>query len=223
MKLLEIVRGAKTSPETIGKILGTGKKIKKVSVVVGNCPGFVGNRMLEWYVRESLFLLEEGASIEQIDSVLFKFGMAMGPFQMSDLAGNDIGYKIRKGLGMIDPKTRDPKERYHGILADKLVEAGRLGQKTGKGWYLYQPGNRKPITDPIVTKMIEDHRKALGINPRKITEQEIVERCLFPLINDGFNILQERIAFRPSDIDVVYVYGYGFPVYRGGKLRRDLV
>lgn len=218
MKLLEIVRGADTSVETIAAVLGLSKIIKKVSVVVGNCFGFVGNRMLEWYGREAAYLVEEGASIEQVDRVLFKFGMAMGPFTMSDLAGNDIGFKIRKSLGLTDASKRDPNQRYHGGLGDKLVNMGRLGQKTGKGWYKYEQGNRKPITDPEVSAMIESHRRELGIVPRKISDQEILERCLYPLINDGFNILMERIAIRPSDIDVVYIYGYGFPVYRGGPM-----
>jgi 3-hydroxyacyl-CoA dehydrogenase len=144
--------------------------------------------------------------------------MAMGPFAMSDLAGNDIGYKIRESLGLTDPAKRNPKERYAGGLGDKLVKLGRLGQKTGKGFYKYEKGSRKPVSDPEVTKLIEAHRRELGITPRKISNEEILERCLYPLINDGFNILQERIAIRPSDIDVVYVYGYGFPVYRGGPM-----
>jgi 3-hydroxyacyl-CoA dehydrogenase len=218
MKLLEIVRGKKTSPLTIAKVLGVGKRIKKVSVVVGNCFGFVGNRMIEWYAREAAFLLEEGASVEQVDSVLYKYGMAMGPFTMGDLAGNDVGYKIRESLGLTDPAKRKAGERYAGGLGDKLVKKGRLGQKTGKGWYKYEKGGRKPIPDPEVAAMIDSHRKELGIKPRKISDQEILERCLYPLINDGFNILQERIAIRPSDIDVIYVYGYGFPVYRGGPM-----
>eukprot|EP00475_Leptophrys_vorax_P020310 TRINITY_DN2776_c0_g1_i1.p1 TRINITY_DN2776_c0_g1~~TRINITY_DN2776_c0_g1_i1.p1 ORF type:complete len:739 (-),score=246.36 TRINITY_DN2776_c0_g1_i1:57-2273(-) len=218
MKLLEIVRGKKTSPQTVGRILGVGKRIKKVCVVVGNCFGFVGNRMLEWYGREAAFLLEEGASVQQVDAVLYKYGMAMGPFTMGDLAGNDVGYKIREGLGLTDPSKRNPAERYAGGLGDKLVKLGRLGQKTGKGWYKYEKGNRKPIPDPEVSALIEKHRQELGIKPRKVSDEEILERCLFPLINDGFNILQERIAIRPSDIDVIYVYGYGFPVYRGGPM-----
>lgn len=218
MKLLEVVKGKKTSPESIGRILGLSKRIKKVSVVVGNCFGFVGNRMLEWYAREASFLLEEGATVEQVDAVLYKLGMAMGPFTMGDLAGNDVGYKIRESLGLLDPKKRNPAERYAGGIADKLVKLGRLGQKTGKGWYKYEKGNRKPIPDPEVARLIDEHRKELGIIPRKISDEEILERCLYPLINDGFNILQERIAIRPSDIDVIYVYGYGFPVYRGGPM-----
>jgi len=142
----------------------------------------------------------------------------MGPFTMGDLAGNDVGYKIRESLGLTDASKRPSNERYAGGIADKLVKLNRLGQKTGKGWYKYEKGNRKPIPDPEVASLIDNHRREIGIKTRKISEQEILERCLYPLINDGFNILQERIAIRPSDIDVIYVYGYGFPVYRGGPM-----
>lgn len=217
MKLLEIVRGAQTSPETLSVILDVSKRIKKVAVVVGNCRGFVGNRLLEWYGREAAFLMEEGASPQQIDKVLQSFGMAMGPFAMGDLAGMDVGHKIRASMGLLDPATR-PKGRYHGAFADKLVKMNRLGQKTGKGIYLYKKGSRKPIVDPEIERMISDHRKSIGITPRVISDEEILERCMLPLINDGFNVLHEGIALRPSDIDVVYVYGYGFPVYRGGPM-----
>jgi 3-hydroxyacyl-CoA dehydrogenase len=216
MKLLENVRGKASSPETLAAVMAMGKIIKKIPVLVGNCFGFVGNRMLEPYGRESAYLVEEGASPALVDKVIFGFGMAMGPFSMSDLAGNDIGYKIRKSLGLLDVATRPKGERYHGGLGDKLVKMERLGMKTNAGWYKYSGRDRKE--DPIVEKMIEEHRKEIGRKPRKISNEEIIERCLYPLVNVGFQCLEEGIALRPGDIDIIWLYGYGFPAYRGGPM-----
>ncbi|GMU92710.1 MAG: crotonase [Candidatus Hydrogenedentota bacterium] len=213
MKLLEIVRGAKTSKEVIASTMALAKTIKKVGVLVGVCDGFVGNRMIHGYIREALFLLEEGALPQQVDKVLYEFGMPMGPFQMSDLAGLDVGWRIRKRQAA----TRPMDERYSAV-ADKLCERGRFGQKTGAGFYRYEGGDRTPIPDPEVEALILAESKEKGITRRDITDQEILERCVYPLINEGARILEEGIALRSSDIDVIYIYGYGFPVYRGGPM-----
>ena len=188
------------------------KKIRKTAVVSGVCDGFIGNRMLKYYAGEANALLEEGASPQQVDRAMEKFGMAMGPFRVGDLAGNDISWSIRKRHYAEDPGFRKL------VIADALCEAGRFGQKTGAGWYRYEPGKRDPIPDPAVDKIIEEGRKTLGITPRKIGEQEIVERCVYALINEGARILEEKIAQRASDIDMVYLTGYGFPVFRGGPM-----
>eukprot|EP00474_Spongospora_subterranea_P001803 CRZ02261.1 hypothetical protein [Spongospora subterranea] len=219
MKLLENVRGAKSSETAIATVMAMGKLIKKVPVLVGNCFGFVGNRMVEPYGREAAYLVEEGCSVAQVDSVIFKFGMAIGPFTMSDLAGNDIGLKIRKSLGLLDPNTRPRNERYHGGLGDRLCKAGRLGMKTGKGWYDYGPG-RKATASKEVAAIIDNYRNEIGYaqKQRKIDDQEVLERILYPLINTGFQCLEEGIASRPSDIDIIYIYGYGWPAYRGGPM-----
>ena len=211
MKLLENVRGKKSSKETIATVMALGKQIKKIPVLAGNCDGFIGNRMLAGYGREAAFLLEEGATPWQIDQVLFDFGMPMGPFAMGDLAGLDVGWRIRKGKAHL----RDPKERY-STIADQLCELGRFGQKTGAGYYKYEGRNALP--DPLVEKMIEESAAKHGIKRRQIGKEEIVNRCLYPLINIGAQILDEGIAIRSSDIDVTYIYGYGFPVYRGGPM-----
>jgi 3-hydroxyacyl-CoA dehydrogenase len=213
MKLLEIVRGAKTSKEVIATTMAMAKMIRKVGVLVGVCDGFVGNRMIHHYIREAMFLLEEGALPQQVDRVLYDFGMPMGPFQMSDLAGLDVGWRIRKRQAATRPKD----ERYSAI-SDKLCEQGRFGQKTGVGFYKYEAGNRTPIPDPEVEALIVAESKACGIPRREISDQEILERCIYPLINEGARILEEGIALRASDIDVIYIYGYGFPVYRGGPM-----
>jgi 3-hydroxyacyl-CoA dehydrogenase len=212
MKLLEVVRGEKTAKDVLATVMDIAKKIKKTAVVSGVCDGFIGNRMLKYYAGEANALLEEGASIQQIDRAMEKFGMVMGPFRVGDLAGNDISWSIRKRQYAEDPK------RQKLVIADALCEAGRFGQKTGAGWYRYEPGKRDPIPDPVVDKIIEDGRKKLGITPRKIGEQEIVERCVFALVNEGARILEEKIAQRASDIDMVYLTGYGFPLFRGGPM-----
>jgi 3-hydroxyacyl-CoA dehydrogenase len=181
-------------------------------VVSGVCDGFIGNRMLEKYQRQCFYLIEEGASPQQVDKALEKFGFAMGLFRVGDLAGNDIGWAVRKRRYVEHPDTPYSK------IADRLCELGRFGQKTGAGWYRYEPGKRDPIPDPIVDKLIEDYRKEMGITPRKITDEEIVERCVYALTNEGAHILEERIAQRASDIDMVYLTGYGFPLARGGPM-----
>jgi 3-hydroxyacyl-CoA dehydrogenase len=214
MRLLEIVRGAKTSPETLAHALGLAKKLKKVGVVSGNCDGFIGNRMLYPYRRETEFLLEEGASPQSIDGVLKAFGLAMGPFAMSDLAGLDVGWRIRKRKYA----NGRPPGRF-STIADTLCEMGRFGQKTNAGYFRYEPGNRTPIPDPLVDEVIEKEARDNGIARREITDDEIVKRAMYPLVNEAALILAEGIAARPGDIDVVYVNGYGFPVWRGGPLR----
>ncbi len=213
MRLLEEVRGEKTAKDVIATCMALAKTIRKVGVLVGVCDGFVGNRMLAPYLREAGFLLEEGALPQQVDRVIYDFGMAMGPFAMADLAGNDVGWRIRKGQAA----TRPSHLRYSPI-ADRICEIGRFGQKTGAGWYRYEPGNRVPQPDPEVEKIIVETSKELGIERREIDDQEILERCLYPLINEGARILEEGIALRPGDIDIIWLNGYGFPPYRGGPM-----
>lgn len=212
MKLLEVVRGKKTGKDVLATVMQIAKKIKKTAVVSGVCDGFIGNRMLEQYSRQTAFLLEEGASPQQMDRALEKFGMAMGPFRVSDLAGNDIGWAIRKR------RYVDRPDMLYSRIGDKICELGRFGQKTGSGWYRYEPGKRDPIPDPIVDQLIADYRKELGITPRKISDEEIVARCVYSLVNEGARILEEGIALRASDIDMVYLTGYGFPLHRGGPM-----
>ena len=212
MRLLEVVRGAATAPEVLATVMNLARPLKKVAVVSGVCDGFIGNRMLEQYVRQSLFLLEEGASVQQIDKALTDFGMAMGIFAVGDLAGLDIGYAIRQRRYREKPDVRYPR------IADRVVELGRLGQKTGRGWYRYEPGDRTPLADPEIEALVDAYRKELGITPRPISDEEIVQRCILALVNEGARILQEGIAQRASDIDVVYLTGYGFPAWRGGPM-----
>jgi 3-hydroxyacyl-CoA dehydrogenase len=189
-----------------------GKRVGKVAVVSGVCDGFIGNRMVEQYGRQSLLLLDEGASPQQVDGALQRFGLAMGPFAMGDLAGLDIGYAIRKRRRVERPNMRYP------MIADRIVEAGRLGQKTSKGWYRYEAGSRAPQVDPETEAMIESYRHEMRITPRQISDAEIVERCVFALVNEGARILEEGIALRASDIDIVYLTGYGFPRAKGGPM-----
>jgi 3-hydroxyacyl-CoA dehydrogenase len=212
MKLLEVVRGAATAKDVMATVMQIAKKIRKTAVVSGVCDGFIGNRMIEHYGRVAGFLLEEGATPAQVDKALEKWGMAMGPFRMGDLAGNDIGWAIRKRRYVEKPNIRYAK------FADKLCEQGRYGQKTGKGWYLYKAGDRKAIPDPEVDAMLVEYRKELGITPRKISDAEIVERCIYALVNEGARIVEEGIAARASDIDMIYLTGYGFPMFRGGPM-----
>jgi len=209
MKLLENVRGRETSAQTIATVMALGKTLGKIPVLAGNCDGFIGNRMLMFYGSEAEFLLEEGAIPEQIDRVIEAFGFAMGPFAMRDLAGNDVGFMIRRG------RKLPADERWSPIL-ERIVSAGRLGQKAGKGFYRYE--GRTRIVDPEVTALIESVSRELGIRRREIPDEEILDRLLHPLVNEGARILEEGIAIRASDIDVVYVYGYGFPAYRGGPM-----
>ena len=212
MKLLEVVRGAKTANDVLATAMAVAKKIRKTAVLSGVCDGFIGNRMIERYSQQAGFLLDEGCTPEQVDKAAEQFGFAMGPFRMSDLAGNDIGWAIRKRRVVEKPDMKYSK------TADLLCEKGRFGQKTGAGWYDYQAGKRDAIPSDLVNKMIEDHRKELGITPRKISDEEIVQRLVFSLVNEAAHILEEGIANKASDIDIVYIFGYGFPAHRGGPM-----
>ncbi|NIO43312.1 MAG: 3-hydroxyacyl-CoA dehydrogenase [Burkholderiales bacterium] len=213
MRLLEVVRGAKTSKQVLATSMKLGKTIGKVPVCVGVCDGFVGNRMIHTYLKEAGYLLEEGALPQQVDGAIEKFGFAMGPFRMSDLAGLDIGWAIRKRQAA----TRPVDERYVKI-ADTICEKSRFGQKTGAGYYRYEKGSRIAIPDPEIEALIMDASREKGIERRNISDEEIVERLLYSLINEGAQILDEEIAQRASDIDVIYAFGYGFPRYRGGPM-----
>jgi 3-hydroxyacyl-CoA dehydrogenase len=212
MKLLEIVRGKMTGKDVLATALALSKKLKKTGVVSGVCDGFIGNRMIEQYFRQAGFLLEEGALPEQVDKAIEKFGFPMGPFRMSDLAGNDIGWYIRKRRYVEKPEIAYSK------TADLLCEMGRFGQKTGAGWYDYKEGDRKAYPSEVVNGMIVQHSADIGVQRRKISELEIVERLVFALVNEGALILEEGIALRASDIDMVYLTGYGFPLHRGGPM-----
>ncbi len=212
MKLLEVVRGEKTAKDVLATVMALGKKIRKTCVVSGVCDGFIGNRMIEQYSRQAGFLLEEGCTPAQVDRAMEKFGMAMGPFRMSDLAGNDVGWYIRKRRYLEKPDLRYSK------TADLLCEMGRFGQKTSSGWYDYKPGKRDAIPSKLVDDMIARHREELGIKARKISDDEIVQRLVFALVNEGAKIVEEGIALRASDIDVIYLTGYGFPLHRGGPM-----
>jgi 3-hydroxyacyl-CoA dehydrogenase len=206
MRLLENVRGAKSSPTAISTVMSLGRRINKVPVLVGVCHGFVGNRMLHQRGTQAEKLILEGALPHQVDKVLTDFGFPMGPFAMSDLAGLDVGWRIRKGLGRKSP------------VADRICELGRFGQKTGSGYFRYEKGDRTPIPDPDVEKIIVDVATEQGITRRHISEEEILQRLLYPMVNEGAKILEEKMAIRASDIDVIWVYGYGWPVYRGGPM-----
>jgi len=212
MKLLEVVRGARTGKDVMATVMSLAKKIKKTAVVSGVCDGFIGNRMIEQYSRQAGFLLEEGCTPQQVDKAVEKFGFAMGPFRMGDLAGNDIGWAIRKRRYVDKPSMRYSK------TADLLCEMGRYGQKTGAGWYDYLPGKRDAIPSAAVVAMIEEHRSTLGVSARKIGDEEIVQRLVFALVNEAARILEEGIAAKASDIDIVYLTGYGFPLWRGGPM-----
>ena len=213
MRLLEIVRGKKTSRQVVATSMSLAKQIGKVGVLVGVCDGFVGNRMLHKYAHEAQHLLLEGALPQQVDRVITAFGFAMGPMATSDLAGIDVGWRIRKGR----PQP-GPGDRYGWVVADRLAEMGHFGQKTGSGFYKYEDGSRVPIPNPEVEKLIVEASRQRGIERRSISDQEILERCLFAMINEGAKILDEKIALRSSDIDTVWINGYGFPAYRGGPM-----
>jgi 3-hydroxyacyl-CoA dehydrogenase len=212
MKLLEVVRGSATGKDIMATVMDVAKKIKKTAVVSGVCDGFIGNRMIEQYSRQAGFLIEEGCTPQQVDKAVETFGFAMGPFRMGDLAGNDIGWAIRKRRYQEKPNMKYSK------TADLLCEQGRFGQKAGKGWYDYQAGKRDAIPSKEVEDMIAKHRTSLGITARKISDEEIVQRLVFSLVNEAAFILEEGIAARASDIDMVYITGYGFPIYRGGPM-----
>lgn len=212
MRLLEIVRGKKTSKEVIATTMQLAKKLGKIGVLVGNCRGFVGNRMFHSYVRESVFLVEEGATVEAVDKALYDFGMAMGPLAVGDLAGLDVGWRIRKEYRHLEkPGIRQP------MAGDRLCELGRYGQKTGAGWYKYDE-KRRAIPDPQVTELVRKWAAEAGISQRQISTDEILDRCLFALVNEGARILEEGYALRAVDIDIIYLNGYGFPAYRGGPM-----
>jgi len=212
MKLLEVVRGEQTAKDVLATVMALAKKIGKTAVVSGVCDGFIGNRMVEQYGRQAGFLLDEGALPQQVDRAIEKFGFAMGPFRMGDLAGNDIGWAIRKRRAVEQPDLTYSK------TADLLCELGRFGQKTGAGWYDYKAGDRTAYPSLLVNEMIEKYSKDIGVTRRAISDEEIVERLLYALVNEGAHILQEGIAAKASDIDIVYLAGYGFPIWRGGPM-----
>jgi 3-hydroxyacyl-CoA dehydrogenase len=212
MRLLEVVRGAKTAPDVLLTSMTLAKKIKKTAVVSGVCDGFIGNRMINQYFAQAMAMLDEGASPEQIDKAIERFGFAMGPFRMGDLAGNDIGWHIRKRQ-YAEGTLKRPQ-----VVADRLCEMGRFGQKTGAGWYDYKKGDRQAYPSAIVAGVIEEVRKAAGQPVRKLADAEIVDRLVYALVNEGARILDEKIAQRASDIDLVYLMGYGFPIWRGGPM-----
>ena len=211
-KLLEIVRGAKSAKDVVATSMAVSKRIKKVGVISGVCDGFIGNRMMNAYFRQMELLLDVGALPLEIDQAMEKFGFAMGPFRVSDLAGNDILWYIRKRLYIEYP------DRVFSKTPDRICELGRFGQKSGAGWYDYKPGDRTPIPSELVNKIVLQESARLGLTRRKVSDAEIVERALYSLINEGARILEEGIALRASDIDVVYLTGYGFPDFRGGPL-----
>ena len=212
MKLLEIVRGKQTSREVLASAMALAKKLKKIGVVSGVCDGFIGNRMLEKYIQQAGFLLDEGCLPEQVDKAVEKLGFAMGPFRMGDLAGNDISYAIRKRRAIEKP------DMVYSKTADKLCDLGRFGQKTGAGWYDYQSGDRTAHPSELVRQLIEQHSTEIGLTRRTISNQEIAERLIYALVNEAAFILEEGIAQRASDIDMVYLSGYGFPLHLGGPM-----
>jgi 3-hydroxyacyl-CoA dehydrogenase len=212
MKLLEIVRGEKTALDVMATALALGKQIKKVAVVSGVCDGFIGNRMLARYGAAANALVVAGAAPQQIDKAMERFGYAMGPFRVGDLAGLDIGWATRKR------KAAEAGVPHEPTLADKLCELGRFGQKTGSGWYRYEPGVRAPQAEALVDQLITNYRAAKGVTPRKMNDEEVVERCIYALVNEAARILAEGIAVRASDVDLVYLNGYGFPAHRGGPM-----
>jgi 3-hydroxyacyl-CoA dehydrogenase len=213
MKLMECVRGAETSPETIASVFQLAKKLDKVAVLAGVCDGFIGNRMLYAYRRQADFLLEDGALPHEVDEAVAAFGLPMGPYAMADLAGLDIGWAVRKR----QEATR-PKHLRYSTIPDRICELGRFGQKTSAGFYRYEKASRTPIPDLEVASLIEGVSRELGIERRSFTKDEIVERCIYALINEGAKILEEGIALRASDVDLVWIHGYGFPRYRGGPM-----
>jgi 3-hydroxyacyl-CoA dehydrogenase len=212
MRLLEIVRGKATSKEVIATCMQLSKKIGKIGVLVGNCRGFVGNRMFHPYRREAQFLVEEGASVPDVDQAMYEWGMAMGPLAVGDLAGLDVGWRIRKEYRHLEkPGVRQP------LAEDRLCEMGRYGQKTGAGWYKYDE-NRRAIPDPAVAELVRNAANAAGIQQRQISKEEIVDRLIYALVNEGARILEEGYALRAVDIDIIYLNGYGFPAHRGGPM-----
>ncbi|XP_035265261.1 peroxisomal bifunctional enzyme [Anguilla anguilla] len=225
MKLLEVVCGPRSAPAAVATVMQLGKRLGKVSVAVGNSPGFVGNRMLMPYLRQASFLLEEGASPEQVDGALEEFGFPMGVFRMSDMSGLDVGWRVRKGFGLTGPgvapgePTRSRQGSRYCPLPDLLCEQGRLGQKTGSGWYLYDgPGGQEARPDPWMRGFLEEYRSLHGLRARPISQQEVLERCLYALTNEGFRVLEDGMAAGPEDVDVIYVVGYSWPAHTGGPM-----
>jgi 3-hydroxyacyl-CoA dehydrogenase len=212
MRLLEVVRARHTSPEVLATALALAKRLRKVPVVAGVCDGFIGNRMLDAYLRQAWYLVEEGASLEQVDKAIEAFGFAMGPFRVGDLVGHDVSQAIRRHR-----RARRPDYRVSD-LPDKLCALGRIGQKTGGGWYDYPEGPRRAVPSPVAAQLVEMHRTEIGVTPRQVDDAEIVDRLVYALVNEGARILEEGIAARASDIDVVYLTGYGFPRARGGPM-----
>ena len=213
MRLIEIVRGKETAADVIASSLALAARLGKIGVVVGNCRGFVGNRMYYQYQREAQFLIEEGALVQNVDTALFNFGMAMGPFATADLSGLDVGWRARR-----EARPFELQGIRRPLVADRLYEMGRLGQKSGAGWYRYRPNDREPIPDPAVARCIEECAREAGISQRAVPPEEIVERTIFAAINEGAKILEEGIALRAADIDVIFINGYGFPAHRGGPM-----
>ena len=213
MRLLEVVRTDSVSDEVLATTLSVGRRMGKVPVVSGVCHGFIGNRMLEGYLREAAFLVEEGALPQDVDRVLTDFGFPMGPFAVSDLAGLDIGWRSRR-----DHRAAEDERRYSGTIGDRLCERGCFGQKTGSGYYRYEAGSRAPIPSPEVEALIKEVSAELGIERRAIDDEEILSRCIYPVVNEGAKVLDEGIALRAGDIDIVWLNGYGFPAHRGGPM-----
>ncbi len=213
MKLLEVVRAANTAPDVIATLMDLGRRMGKVSVLARIYPGFIGNALFRNYTREAHFLLEEGALPHEVDAALTGFGYAMGIFAVHDMAGNDVGYPTRKA----QMATRPTDRRWNDLIM-KLVEMGRLGQKSGAGWYRYDKGSRTPQRDPAIERFIEDESQRLGFERKTLSEDEILKRCLYGMVNEGAKLLELGIALRPSDIDIVYVTGYGFPARHGGPM-----
>ena len=213
MKLLEVVRGAKTAPDVIATLMDLGRRMGKIAVLARIYPGFIGNALFRNYTREAHFLVEDGALPHEVDAALRKFGYAMGIFAVHDMAGNDVGYQTRKAQ-----MTTRPTDRRWNDLILKLCDLGRLGQKSGKGWYRYDKGDRTPQRDSEVEQFIAEESARMGIARRSLPEDEIVKRCLYGMINEGAKLLEQGIALRPGDIDITYLTGYGFPAHHGGPM-----
>jgi 3-hydroxyacyl-CoA dehydrogenase len=213
MKLLEVVRAAQTAPDVIATLMDLGRRMGKIAVLARIYPGFIGNALFRNYTREAHFLVEDGALPHEVDAALLKFGYAMGIFAVHDMAGNDVGYQTRKA----QMATRPTDRRWNDLIM-KLCDLGRLGQKSGKGWYRYDKGARTPQRDPELEQFIVDESARMGIQRRSIGEEEIIKRCLYAMINEGAKLLEQGIAMRPGDIDITYLTGYGFPARHGGPM-----
>jgi 3-hydroxyacyl-CoA dehydrogenase len=213
MKLLEVVQARHTAPDVVATLMELGRRMGKVAVLARIYPGFIGNALFRNYTREAHFLVEDGALPHEVDAALKRFGYAMGIFAVHDMAGNDVGYQTRKA----QMATRPTDRRWNDLIL-KLVEQGRLGQKSGAGWYRYEPGSREPQRDPALERFIVEESARMGLQRRPVSEEEILKRCLYGMVNEGARLLEQGIALRPSDIDIVYVTGYGFPAHQGGPM-----